>query len=190
MTTTLLLNGRVHSPSMPDATAMAVRDGVVAWLGSDDVGRAQFPDAAVTMLQVRGTMPEISPVARLPRPRFEIGVTIAMLLVTVLATAVLVWQLQGRIAALRRRFTGSGSTDQAMNAEITRLETAAQDMATRPASAASCAPSKARSATRSAGWTGWTCGRRPRCSRTWRSASGWTPGPSPAIWTTPSASAS
>ena len=98
--------------------------------------------------------------------------------------------LQGRIAALRRRFTGSGSTDQAMNAEITRLETAAQDMATRPASAASCAPSKARSATRSAGWTGWTCGRRPRCSRTWRSASGWTPGPSPAIWTTPSASAS
>ena len=43
--TTLLLNGRVHSPAMPDATAMAVRDGVVAWLGSDDVGREQFPDA-------------------------------------------------------------------------------------------------------------------------------------------------
>jgi predicted amidohydrolase YtcJ len=43
--TTLLLNGRVHSPAMPDATAMAVRDGIVAWLGSDDVGRAQFPDA-------------------------------------------------------------------------------------------------------------------------------------------------
>lgn len=50
MTTTLLLNGRVHSPAMPDATAMAVRDGVVAWLGSDDVGRAQFPDATVTDL--------------------------------------------------------------------------------------------------------------------------------------------
>lgn len=49
-TTTLLLNGRVHSPFMPDATAMAVRDGVVAWLGSDDVGRAQFPDATVTDL--------------------------------------------------------------------------------------------------------------------------------------------
>lgn len=48
--TTLLLNGRVHSPAMPDATAMAVRDGVVAWLGSDDVGRAQFPDAEVTDL--------------------------------------------------------------------------------------------------------------------------------------------
>lgn len=49
-TTTLLLNGRVHSPSMPDATAMAVRDGVVAWLGSDNVGRTQFPDAEVTDL--------------------------------------------------------------------------------------------------------------------------------------------
>ncbi|MBB2993002.1 hypothetical protein FHR72_004509 [Mycolicibacterium iranicum] len=48
--TELLLNGRVHSPAMPDATAMAVRDGVVAWLGSDDVGRAQFPEATVTDL--------------------------------------------------------------------------------------------------------------------------------------------
>ena len=43
--TTLLLNGRIHSPSHPDATAMAVRDGVIAWLGSDAVGRQQFPDA-------------------------------------------------------------------------------------------------------------------------------------------------
>ena len=40
--TTLLVNGRVHSPTHPDATAMAVRDGVVVWLGSDDVGRGQF----------------------------------------------------------------------------------------------------------------------------------------------------
>ncbi|MCI4675501.1 amidohydrolase [Candidatus Mycolicibacterium alkanivorans] len=48
--TTLLLGGRVHSPSHPDATAMAVRDGVVAWLGSDDVGRAQFGDADVVDL--------------------------------------------------------------------------------------------------------------------------------------------
>ncbi len=48
--TTLLLNGRVHSPAMPDATAMAVRGGVVAWLGSDDVGRTQFPDAQVVDL--------------------------------------------------------------------------------------------------------------------------------------------
>jgi predicted amidohydrolase YtcJ len=48
--TTLLLHGRVHSPTHPDATAMAVRDGVVAWLGSDDVGRDQFPDAEVVDL--------------------------------------------------------------------------------------------------------------------------------------------
>jgi predicted amidohydrolase YtcJ len=45
--TTLLVNGRVHSPTHPDATAMAVRGGVVAWLGSDDVGRSQFPAADV-----------------------------------------------------------------------------------------------------------------------------------------------
>lgn len=45
--TRLLLNGRVHSPTHPDATALAVRDGVIAWLGSDDVGRNQFPDAEV-----------------------------------------------------------------------------------------------------------------------------------------------
>jgi predicted amidohydrolase YtcJ len=45
--TTLLVNGRVHSPTHPDATAMAVRGDVIAWLGSDDVGRNQFPDAEV-----------------------------------------------------------------------------------------------------------------------------------------------
>ena len=50
MTATLLLNGRIHSPSHPDATAMAVHDGVVAWLGSDTVGRAQFPDADIVDL--------------------------------------------------------------------------------------------------------------------------------------------
>jgi predicted amidohydrolase YtcJ len=47
ISTTLLVNGRVHSPTHPDATAMAVRGDVVAWLGSDDVGRGQFPDADV-----------------------------------------------------------------------------------------------------------------------------------------------
>jgi len=47
---TLLLNGRVHSPAMPDATAMAVTDGVVTWLGTDDVGRQQFPNATVVEL--------------------------------------------------------------------------------------------------------------------------------------------
>jgi predicted amidohydrolase YtcJ len=50
ISTTLLVNGRVHSPTHPDATAMAVRDGVVAWLGSDDVGRGQFSDANVVDL--------------------------------------------------------------------------------------------------------------------------------------------
>jgi predicted amidohydrolase YtcJ len=49
-TTTLLVNGRVHSPTHPDATAMAVRDGVVVWLGGDDVGRGQFPGAEVADL--------------------------------------------------------------------------------------------------------------------------------------------
>ncbi|MDH6195169.1 putative amidohydrolase YtcJ [Mycobacterium frederiksbergense] len=49
--TTLLINGRIHSPSYPDATAFAVRDGVVAWLGTDDVGRSQFPDAEVVDLE-------------------------------------------------------------------------------------------------------------------------------------------
>ena len=48
--TTLLLNGRIHSPTHPDATAMAIRGDVIAWLGSDDVARTQFPDAAVVDL--------------------------------------------------------------------------------------------------------------------------------------------
>jgi predicted amidohydrolase YtcJ len=48
--TTLLVGGQVYSPAFPDATAMAVSDGpdgVVAWLGADDVGQRQFPDARV-----------------------------------------------------------------------------------------------------------------------------------------------
>jgi predicted amidohydrolase YtcJ len=49
--TTLLANGRVHSPTHPDATAMAVRGDVIAWLGSDDVGRSQFPGAEVLDLE-------------------------------------------------------------------------------------------------------------------------------------------
>ena len=47
---TLLVNGRVHSPSHPDATAMAVRGGVVLWLGSDDLGREQFAGADIVDL--------------------------------------------------------------------------------------------------------------------------------------------
>lgn len=49
--TKLLLNGRVHSPTHPDATAMAVRGDVIAWLGGDDVGRTQFPDAEIQDLE-------------------------------------------------------------------------------------------------------------------------------------------
>jgi predicted amidohydrolase YtcJ len=48
--TTLLVNGRIYSPTHPDATALAVRNGVVAWLGSDNVGRSQFCDANVVDL--------------------------------------------------------------------------------------------------------------------------------------------
>lgn len=48
--TTVLLGGRIYSPSHPDATAMAVRDGVIAWLGSDDVARTQYPDAGIVDL--------------------------------------------------------------------------------------------------------------------------------------------
>ncbi|MDO3639044.1 amidohydrolase family protein, partial [Mycolicibacterium arseniciresistens] len=48
--TTLLSGGRIHSPAMPDATAMAVRGDTVVWLGADDVGRAQFPEATVVDL--------------------------------------------------------------------------------------------------------------------------------------------
>src|SRR5690242_12504140 len=36
---------------MPDATAMAVTDGVVTWLGTDDIGRQQFPGADVVDLE-------------------------------------------------------------------------------------------------------------------------------------------
>lgn len=48
--TQLLLNGRIHSPTHPDATAMAVRGQTIAWLGSDDVARSQFPDADIVDL--------------------------------------------------------------------------------------------------------------------------------------------
>ena len=36
---------------------MAVRDGVVAWLGSDAVGQAQFPDARIVDLIARKRYP-------------------------------------------------------------------------------------------------------------------------------------
>jgi len=48
--TTLLLGGRIHTPTSPDATAMAVTDGVVAWVGQDGAGRVLYPDAEVVDL--------------------------------------------------------------------------------------------------------------------------------------------
>ncbi|GAA2806926.1 amidohydrolase [Saccharopolyspora taberi] len=49
--TTLLLGGRIYSPAGPDATAMAVIGGTVAWVGNDQVGRALHPDAEVVDLE-------------------------------------------------------------------------------------------------------------------------------------------
>ncbi len=49
--TTLLVGGRIHSPTNPDATAMAVADGTVVWLGQDSVGRALHPGAEVVDLE-------------------------------------------------------------------------------------------------------------------------------------------
>ncbi|MDJ0394059.1 amidohydrolase family protein [Rhodococcus sp. G-MC3] len=45
MRTQLLLGGRIYSPTAPDATAMAVTDGVVTWTGEDRTGRALHPGA-------------------------------------------------------------------------------------------------------------------------------------------------
>ncbi|WP_236595018.1 amidohydrolase [Saccharothrix sp. 6-C] len=49
--TRLLVGGRIHSPTSPDATAMAISDGTVVWLGQDAAGRALHPDAEVTDLR-------------------------------------------------------------------------------------------------------------------------------------------
>lgn len=47
MPTELLIGGRIHSPSSPDATAMAVTDGTVVWVGADQPARALHPDAEI-----------------------------------------------------------------------------------------------------------------------------------------------
>src|SRR5258708_30508395 len=65
--TILLANGRVHSPAMPDATAMAVRDGIVVWLGTDDVGRVRFPAADLAHLD-RGFVAPAFVDTHAPRP--------------------------------------------------------------------------------------------------------------------------
>lgn len=48
--TTLLVGGRIHSPSSPDATAMAVTGDTVVWVGQDGPGRALHPGAEVVDL--------------------------------------------------------------------------------------------------------------------------------------------
>lgn len=57
MTTELLLGGTVYSSATPDATAMAVTDGMITWVGADSVGRALHPDAEVTDLGGRFVAP-------------------------------------------------------------------------------------------------------------------------------------
>ncbi|MDF3281936.1 MULTISPECIES: amidohydrolase family protein [unclassified Gordonia (in: high G+C Gram-positive bacteria)] len=57
MATELLLGGLVYSSSVPDATALAVTDGVVTWVGSDAVGRALHPDARIIDLAGRFVAP-------------------------------------------------------------------------------------------------------------------------------------
>ncbi|MEU7765825.1 amidohydrolase family protein [Nocardia sp. NPDC049190] len=47
MSTQLLIGGRFYSASSPDATAMAVTDGTVVWLGAEQPGRALHPDAEI-----------------------------------------------------------------------------------------------------------------------------------------------
>ncbi|ONI79692.1 amidohydrolase [Actinosynnema sp. ALI-1.44] len=48
--TTLLLGGRIHAAGAPDATAMAVQDGTVVWVGQDGPAKALYPDAEVVRL--------------------------------------------------------------------------------------------------------------------------------------------
>ncbi|MFE9576874.1 amidohydrolase [Nocardia sp. NPDC006044] len=50
MRTQLLIGGRFYSSSSPDATAMAVTDGTVVWLGAEQPGRALHPDAEIIEL--------------------------------------------------------------------------------------------------------------------------------------------
>ncbi|GAB4586449.1 amidohydrolase [Nocardia sp. IFM 10818] len=47
VSTQLLVGGRIYSSSNPDATAMAVTDGTVVWVGLERPGRALHPDAEV-----------------------------------------------------------------------------------------------------------------------------------------------
>ena len=57
MSTQLLIGGRFYSSSSPDATAMAVTDGTVVWLGAEAPGRAMHPDAEIVDLDERDVLP-------------------------------------------------------------------------------------------------------------------------------------
>ena len=46
----MLIGGHIYTPSAPDATAMAVANGTIVWVGSDHVGRTLHPDAQVIHL--------------------------------------------------------------------------------------------------------------------------------------------
>ena len=45
------------SPAVPDAPALAITDGIVVWVGSDEVGRALHPDAEIIDLAGRFVAP-------------------------------------------------------------------------------------------------------------------------------------
>jgi predicted amidohydrolase YtcJ len=49
MTTTVLTGGRIYARTVADATAMAVEDGVIVWLGPDDVAAARYASAKETV---------------------------------------------------------------------------------------------------------------------------------------------
>lgn len=50
MTVTVLRGGRVHTPADPDATAMALTDGVISWIGGEHgISTAGVPDRVVDL---------------------------------------------------------------------------------------------------------------------------------------------
>ncbi len=52
---TLLTNGSVYSPADPHATAIAIDDGVVTWLG-DDSSAASYANGADEVIDLRGKL--------------------------------------------------------------------------------------------------------------------------------------
>ncbi|TWS19840.1 amidohydrolase family protein [Tsukamurella asaccharolytica] len=50
MTTELLVGGRIYTPTSTTATAIAVENGLISWIGEDRAARALHPDAQVTDL--------------------------------------------------------------------------------------------------------------------------------------------